>query len=150
MRMATAGMLRRNTNTSPNSVSTFMATIGSGPTTTSIGGANTRGAATGVPRVLGSNSKIDLELDEILPLHRAPWLRGADRDGLAHVEARARRQGCRDRGAAHGGGEGRGLCRGRYDARHRRLDEQGRPTRALPREQEQATLVAFVPKPITV
>src|SRR6476646_9546363 len=124
--MATAGTLSRSTNTSPNSVSTFMATIGSGPTTTSIGGARTRGAATGGPRVLGSNSKTKklvgslntpgqctsnanpqvpesaghvFEMDEILPLHRPPWLRGADRDGLAHVEARARRQGCRDRGA---------------------------------------------------
>ena len=36
-----------------------------------------------------------LELDEILSRCRAPWLRGADRDGLAHVEARARRQVCR-------------------------------------------------------
>ena len=33
-----------------------MATIGSGPTTTSIGGANMRGAATGVLTVFGSNS----------------------------------------------------------------------------------------------
>ena len=30
----------------------------------------------------------------------------ADRDDLAPAEARARRQGCRDRGAAYGGGEG--------------------------------------------
>ena len=34
----------------------FMATIGNGLTTTITGGANTRGAAIGVPRVPGSNS----------------------------------------------------------------------------------------------
>ena len=40
--------------------------------------------------------------------------------------------------------EGRGLCRGRCDARHRRLDEEGRPPRSLPCEQEQAPPLALV------
>src|SRR6476646_3186762 len=47
-RTATAGTRRKNTTTSPNSVSASMATIGNGLTTTNTGGANMRGAATGV------------------------------------------------------------------------------------------------------
>ena len=55
-RTVTAGMRRKNTTTSPNSVSAFMATIGNGVTTTNTGGANTRGAAIGVLKAFGSNS----------------------------------------------------------------------------------------------